>query len=158
MEPNQLDALERSRRKRRISSDPVSIPPFVPFVPFKPSIQHDKEERKEDETLKTQVDPELKMSKKSKKHKKKHKKRSKCDSPVPSDQDQGAMMEQNDMIIPVSPGLTIDPTVEEDEDDPIKMDTKSDKEEMIGSSIGKWRQDSKQRFLFFKKSVTLHNE
>lgn len=109
MEPNPLDTIE-SRRKKRISSEPI------PVASVKPTVNRS-DSAPEEERTQTEVVNDSKNNKKSKKHKKKHKKHRKSDTPTTSEQqDQG--IEQQDLIIPISPGLT-----PEDEEPGSKMET-----------------------------------
>ncbi len=84
----------------------------------------------------------LKKCKKSKKHKKKHKKKSKCET----DASAVELQQQQDMIIPVSPGLAIDHAQEgaaeeeDSEEQPIvKMETRGSKEAVNYSGMRPFR-------------------
>jgi hypothetical protein len=70
---------------------------------------------------------QLKKCKKNKKHKKKHKKKRKCET---SDE-LPPVVEQSDLIIPISPGLAIDHALEGatvDSEPVVKMETRGSKE------------------------------
>lgn len=121
VEPNPLDTIE-SRRKKRISSEPI------PVASVKPSINR-ADSAPEEEGSQTEVGTDNKNSKKNKKHKKKHKKHRKSVTPTTSEpQDQG--IEQHDLIIPISPGLT-----PEDEEPGNKMETRNGRESVNSPGI-----------------------
>ncbi len=120
VEPNPLDTIE-SRRKKRISSEPI------PVASVKPSINR-ADSAPEGEGSQTEVGNDNKNSKKNKKHKKKHKKHRMSVTPTTSEpQDQG--IEQQDLIIPISPGLN-----PEDEEPGSKMETRNGRESV--NSLG----------------------
>lgn len=121
--PSPLLALE-GRRKRRISNEPPSVASFIPVgVAVKQQSKAEAAAAADNSIIKSEdgtndhvsittseVALPQKKSKKSKKHKKKHKKRRKSDNGVSPTPDLGAEPQDDDLIIPVSPGLAIDPT------------------------------------------------
>lgn len=154
-DPNPLLAIESRRHKRRIS-EPAPTANAIPVAAVKPSVHQESgsatveaaevEEPAEKKNKKAEGDDskennddgniQFKKCKKNKKHKKKHKKKRKCEM---SDD---ALAEQPDLIIPISPGLTIDQTVDSAADDSepiVKMETRGSKEAINYSGIRPFR-------------------
>lgn len=155
-DPNPLLTLESRRHKRRIS-EPASLPAVIPVAAVKPSIHAEEAddstrakkgkseaEGEECKENKDEGNVQLKKCKKSKKHKKKHKKKRKGET------DESA--EQEDLIIPVSPGLGNDNAADESEEtaetadrgiikeEPVvKMETRGSKEAVNYSGMRPFR-------------------
>ena len=122
-----------SRRKRRASEAVTPVPVMIPIATVKPSVPKQSSTQESEIFIKKELDEskqngvDIKKQSKSKKSKKQSKKASKKVKREPS------VGEDNhqDLIIPVSPGLAIEPTgldyaaaVEEEVDErPIKMET-----------------------------------
>ena len=131
--PSPLMVLE-SRRKRRASEAVTPLPAMIPIATVKPSIPKQSSTEESEICIKKELDEskqngvDIKTQSKSKRSKKQSKKASKKVKREPS------VCEDNhqDLIIPVSPGLAIEPTgldyaaaVEEEVDErPIKMETR----------------------------------
>ena len=111
--PSPLLVLE-GRKKRRTSTEPpavasAAIPSFIPVgaaVKQHLSALGGAKERSQDED---NAPAAPKKSKKSKKHKKKHKKRRRSQQSDKTGEDDDQQQQQQDLIIPISPGLAIDP-------------------------------------------------
>lgn len=132
-DPNPLLTLECTRRFKRRISETLSIPAAnIPAATVQPHVKVEAEDRDESRKLGSDVcDAVSKISRKSKKSKKRHKKRparESSDEP-PAQSDQERSLEQQDLIIPVSPGLAIDrvsgdEAVEENDETPLKRETR----------------------------------
>lgn len=149
-DPNPLLKIESRRHKRRISE-----PAPIPVAAVKPSVHQEpaegvaeevdgpaekKNKKAEGDESKENNDDGnalLKKCRKNKKHKKKHKKKRKAET---SDE---TLAEQPDLIIPISPGLTIDHAVESavanDSEPIVKMETRASKEAVNYSGMRPFR-------------------
>ncbi|EFX76319.1 hypothetical protein DAPPUDRAFT_322503 [Daphnia pulex] len=147
-DPNPLLPIESRRHKRRISEPASATAAPIPVAAVKPSVHKEAEgtavaaevdEPAEKKNKKTEGDEskennddgnvQLKKCRKSKKHKKKHKKKRQSET---SDE-LPPVLDQPDLIIPISPGLAIDHALEgaaaDDSGEPIvKMETRGSKE------------------------------
>ncbi|XP_059350502.1 protein winged eye-like isoform X1 [Daphnia carinata] len=138
-DPNPLLKIESRRHKRRISEPaPILVAAVKPSVhqELAQVIAEEVDEPAKKNNKKAEGDEskennddgnvQLKKCKKSKKHKKKHKKKRQADA---ADE---TLAEQPDLIIPISPGLTIDHAVESaeanDGEPIVKMETRGSKE------------------------------
>lgn len=146
-DPNPLLPIESRRHKRRISEPASATTAQIPVAAVKPSVHKEAEgmaaaaevdEPAEKKNKKTEGDEskennddgnvQLKKCRKSKKHKKKHKKKRQ----IETSDELPPVLDQPDLIIPISPGLAIDHALEgaaADDSEPIvKMETRGSKE------------------------------
>lgn len=141
-DPNPLLTLESRRPKRRIS-EPTSLPALVPVAVKRSALGketanlngQEKLDKIDDskENMTDDGNAQFVQSKKEKKHKKKHKKKRKS---VGTDQE--------DLIIPVSPGIDPAAAVDELTSDPasetaVKMETRGSKESVTSSGMRPFR-------------------